>query len=77
MPKIPYTTPFRICTVLSVYLHAVKNDIHIISIFFYSFLLSNKHGYKQYTEQLCCIKQYLIVVYDISTAPTITVKSLI
>ena len=45
--------------------------------FFYSFLLSNKHGYKQYTEQLCCIKQYLIVVYDISTAPTITVKSLI
>ena len=45
--------------------------------FFLVFLLSNKHGYKQYTEQLCCIKQYLIIVYDISTAPTITVKSLI
>ena len=52
--------------------------IHHSEFFFLLvFLLSNKHGYKQYTEQLCCIKQYLIVAYDISTAPTITVKSLI
>ena len=69
--------PIVLCDVVIYQCSNLNAVLTIFFFFFFSFLLSNKHGYKQYTEQLCCIKQYLIVAYDISTAHTITVKSLI
>ena len=51
--------------------------IQIVKFSFFIFYCPINMGTnKQYTEQLCYIKQYLILVYDILTAPTITVRPL-